>query len=316
LMLGALAACHSDRSPVAERSAMNAIVRSSHEPVTRQVKVLDSFLFQREAGSGAPIVFLHGNPTSSYVFRNVMPLLSGRHRCLAPDLIGMGQSGKPTVAYRFEDHSRYLDAWFRALDLRELVLVGYDWGGVLALDWAARHPGSARGVVVFETFLRPMHWSDWPAAGAELFRALRTPGVGEVMVLERNEFLARSLENGVKSGLSDRDRAIYYAPFPDAAARRPLLQWPREIPIDGEPAEVAKVVLQNGEWLARSPEVPKLLLAAEGNMLSSPAIVEWARGHVASLDVASLGPVGHHAPEDAPGAIGKEIASWMARHGL
>jgi haloalkane dehalogenase len=314
-MLGSLGACHSDTSSLVERSPMNARV-TSPEPTARNVEVLDSFLFQREVGSGSPIVLLHGNPTSSHVFRNVFRHLSGRHRCLAPDLIGMGQSGKPAGAYRFEDHARYLEAWFGALDLRDLVLVGYDWGGVLALDWAARHPGSVRGVVVFETFLRPMHWSDWPTAGAELFRALRTPGVGEAMVLERNEFLARSLENGVKSGLSDGDRAIYYAPFPDAASRRPMLQWPREVPIDGEPADVVNVVLRNGEWLARSPEVPKLLLTAEGNMLSSPGIVEWARAHVASLDVASLGPAGHHAPEDAPDAIGREIASWMDRHRL
>ncbi|HEU4735219.1 MAG TPA: haloalkane dehalogenase [Kofleriaceae bacterium] len=277
--------------------------------MTHRLDILDSFLSYRDAGAGAPIVFLHGNPTSSHVWRNVIPELSGRARCLAPDLIGMGQSGKPDLAYRFVDHARYLDAWFAALDLRDVVLVGYDWGGVLALDWAARHPDRVRGVVVFETFLRPMRWSEWPAEGAALFRALRTPGVGEQMVLEQNQFLARSLGHGVRHGLADADRAVYSAPYPDPAARRPMLQWPREIPIDGEPADVAAVVTRNAEWIASSPAIPKLLLAFDGGGLSSsPDVVAWARG---KLDVVALGPAGHHAPEDAPHEIAQAIARWL-----
>jgi haloalkane dehalogenase len=279
--------------------------------MTHQIKILDSFLSYREAGTGSPIVFLHGNPTSSYVWRNVVPQLSSRARCLAPDLIGMGESGKPDVAYRFADHARYLDAWFAALDLHGVVLVGYDWGGVLALDWAARHPDRVRGVVVFETFLRPMQWSDWSSEGAELFRALRTPGVGERMVVEQNGFLARSLEHGVQRGLTDADRAVYYAAFPDPASRRPMLQWPREIPIDGEPADVAAVITRNAAWLAGSPQIPKLLLTFDGTGLSNaPAVVAWARD---KLEVAALGPAGHHAPEDAPREIAQAIASWLDR---
>src|SRR5262249_46225807 len=153
-----------------------------------------------------------------------------RGHCLAPDLIGMGRSGKPEIPYRFRDHARYLDAWFSALDLRDVVVVGLDWGGVLALDWARRHQDRVRGVVVFETFLRPMRWSDFPPQGAELFRALRTPGTGEALVLEQNGFLEKSLGHGVKRGLTEAARAEYYAPFPDPASRRPMLQWPREIP--------------------------------------------------------------------------------------
>ncbi|MFT3765186.1 MAG: haloalkane dehalogenase [Minicystis sp.] len=276
--------------------------------------VLDTFISHRETGAGSPIVFLHGNPTSSYVWRNVLPLVADRGRCLAPDLVGMGRSGKPESAYRFPDHARYLDAWFAALDLRDVVLVGYDWGGVLALDWAARHPDRVRGVVVFETFLRPMHWSAFPPQGAELFRALRTPGAGEKLVLEQNEFLARSLTNGVKHGLSDADRAVYYAPYPDPASRRPVLQWPREIPIDGEPADVAAVIDRNAEWLARTPAIPKLLLTFEATTLSNaPAVVTWAQSTFAALDVVPLGPAGHHAPEDAPREIAGAITSWLDR---
>jgi haloalkane dehalogenase len=282
-----------------------------------ELGVLDTFISYRETGTGSPIVFLHGNPTSSYVWRNVLPLMADFGRCLAPDLVGMGHSGKPASAYRFQDHARYLEAWFAALDVRDVVLVGYDWGGVLALDWASRHPDRVRGVVVFETFLRTMHWSDWPPQGAELFRALRTPGVGEKLVLEQNEFLARSLANGVKHGLAESDRAVYYAPYPDPASRRPMLQWPREIPIEGEPADVAAIITRNGEWLAKTPALPKLLLTFDGTGLSNaPAVVEWARSAFPKLDVVPLGSAGHHAPEDAPQEIAGAITSWLDRHAL
>ena len=290
-------------------SATNPRSESIH-----RVAVLDSFMSYREVGAGAPIVFLHGNPTSSYVWRNVLPLVAERGRCLAPDLIGMGRSGKPEGAYRFEDHARYLDAWFTALDLRDVVLVGYDWGGVLAVDWAARHPDRVRGVVVFETILQALHWREYPPQGAELFRALRTPGVGEKLVLEENAFLARSLGNGVKHGLSERDRAEYYAPYPDAASRRPMLQWTRELPIDGDPADVTAVVTRNGEWLARTPKLPKLLLTFDGKGLSNaPAVIDWGRRTIPHLDVVPLGAAGHHAPEDAPREIAGAITTWLDR---
>ncbi|MGE0454447.1 MAG: haloalkane dehalogenase [Vicinamibacteria bacterium] len=281
---------------------------------TARVDVLDSFLSYRVAGTGAPIVFLHGNPTSSHVWRNVIPGFQDRGRCLAPDLIGMGRSGKPDIPYRFADHARYLDAWFDALDLRDVVLVGYDWGGVLSLDWARRHPDRVRGVVVFETFLRPMRWSDWPPQGAELFRALRTPGVGEKMVLEDNVFLARSLDHGVTSGLADEDRAIYYAPFPDPGTRRPLLQWPREIPIEGEPADVASVIAQYGAWLSQKPAKPALLLTFGDTGLGAPEIIDWVRKKLTAVEIISLGRAGHHAPEDTPEEIARAIRGWLDRH--
>ena len=275
---------------------------------TTRVDVLDSFLAVREMGDGAPIVFLHGNPTSSYVWRNVLPRIAAQGHCLAPDLIGMGASGKPESAYRFGDHARYLDAWLEPRG--DVVLVGYDWGAVLAIDWARRHPARVRGLVVFETFLQPLSFAAMPPAGAELFRALRTPGVGERLVLEENAFLARSLENGVKRGLGAEARAAYAAPYPDARSRRPMLQWPRELPLDGEPADVVAIVRENASWLERS-KVPKLLLTFDGAGLSNaPAVVGWAKN--AGFTVRALGPAGHHAPEDAPEAIAHAIVDWLA----
>jgi len=292
-------------------------ISPSTPTTTHDVGVLDSTLFHREAGDGTPVVFLHGNPTSSHLWRHVMPHVSGRARCLAPDLIGMGRSGKPAISYRFADHARYLDAWFDALDLHDVVLVGHDWGGVLAMDWAARHPDRVRALVVFETFLRPMQWADWTPEGAAFFRSLRTPGVGETLVLEENQFLPRSLAHGVLRTLGDDERAAYYEPYPTPASRRPLLQWPREIPIDGEPADVAATVARYDAWLATSPSVPKLLLAVDGpSVLGSPAMVEWARANVVSLEIVQLPRAGHHAPEDVPHDIGRAIDAWLVRHRL
>ena len=292
------------------------------DPTVHRIPVLDSFMTFREVGAGSPVIFVHGNPMSSRVWRDVLPHVAERARCMAPDLIGMGDSGKPDIAYRFADHARYLDAWFDALLLKDVVLVGYDWGGSLAMDWAARHPNRVRGLVVFETFLRPMHWNEWSPRGAELFRALRSAEVGEKMVLEANQFLARSLSNGVQRRLGEDELAAYYAPYPDALSRRPLLQWPREIPIEGDPPDVTGIVNRYDAWLAWTPAVPKLLLAFERpaelqpSPTGSPAMIEWARANVSALDVVALGPAGHHASLDVPHEIGRTIATWLARQGL
>lgn len=289
--------------------------------MTQRISILDSSLAYRELGSGSAVVFLHGNPLPSKVWRNVLPGVANHARCLAPDLIGMGDSGRPDIAYRFSDHARYLDAWFDALGLRDVVLVGYDWGGALAMDWAARHPERVRGLVVFETFLRPLSWDEWTPPGAELFRALRTPGVGEKMVLESSEFLTRSLQNGVHRGLRQDEAAAYLALYAEPAARQPVLQWTREIPIDGEPADVHAIVTRYDAWLAASA-VPKLLLTfmrppqLQASPTGSPALIDWAREHARALEVLELPSAGHHAPEDVPHEISAAIVDWLARHEL
>lgn len=257
-----------------ENARSRPMTEASFVSSVRKRPVLDSFLAYRETGAGAPVVFLHGNPTSSYVWRNVVPHVAGSSRCIAPDLVGMGASGKPDIAYRYADHVRYLDAWFSSMDLRDVTLVGYDWGGVLALDWASRHADCVRGVVVFETFLRGMHLRDLPPAGQQLFGALRTPGVGEKLVLEENVFLAKSLEAGVTKGLSSADRDVYFAPFPDPSSRRPVLAFPRELPFDGSPPEVLEVLERNAAWLARRDGIGKALFTFDSGLMSNaPAVV-------------------------------------------
>ena len=281
------------------------------------VEVLDSYLSYRDVGTGdIPVVFLHGNPVSSYVWRNVIPHVSGQTRCLAPDLIGMGESGKPDLAYRLADHVRYLDAWFDAMSLNDAVLVGHDWGGTLAMDWAARHPGRIRGIAVTETFLRPMRSEELAPPVAELFRAYRSPK-GEKMVMEDNMVIEVNLARGVAGGLAAADLDAYRTPFLEPASRKPMLAWTREFPLDGEPANVIEVVLGCGRWMARTPEVPKLIMAVESGVgLGSPEVVGWAAENFAGAEVESVGPGGHQIPEDQPAAIGAAVASWLRRHAL
>jgi haloalkane dehalogenase len=280
------------------------------------VKVLDSHIAYQDSGAGErTVLFLHGNPTTAHLWRNVTPHVAGQARTLAPDLIGMGASGRPDIEYRFVDHARYLEAFIDALDLDELVLVGHDWGGALAQDWAARHPGRIRGIVLSETFLRPMTWADYPPPVDDLFKAIRTPGVGEKMVLEENWFIEVALR-ATNPGISDADLAAYRAPYPDPASRLPLLQWGREHPVEGEPADVHDRVVAYDKWLADTPEVAKLLLTIEPAGLVTADIEQWARDNIAALEVESVGPAGHHAPEDQPDAIGRAIADWLTRHQL
>ncbi|MFE9104296.1 haloalkane dehalogenase [Actinomadura geliboluensis] len=280
--------------------------------------VLDSTIFYREVGRGpTPTVFLHGNPTSSYLWRHVLPVVGAAGRCLAPDLIGMGESGKPDIAYSFDDHARYLDAWFDALELDRVVLVGHDWGGALAFDWAARHPGRVRGIAFTETIVKPMSWEEFPAGARPLFEAMRSPGVGEAMVLEENAFIEQALPRTVP-GLSEEDLAVYGRPYPTRRSRVPLLQWPRSMPLDGEPADVVARIDAYGQWLADSADVPKLLLAFEPgeSTMMSPQIIDWCAAHMSALEIKTHGMAGHHTPEEQPEAIASSLVAWLDEHDL
>jgi haloalkane dehalogenase len=238
---------------------------------------------------------------------------------MAPDLIGMGESGRPAIDYGFDDSARYLDAWFEALGLDEVVLVGHDWGGALAFDWAARHPGRVRGLAFMETIVRPMTWDDFPGPARPRYEALRAAGSGETKVLDENFFIEQALRATVLSGLSDEDLAVYRAYYPTREGRRPLLAWPRAMPIEGEPAGVVRRIEDYDAWLATSEDVPKLLLTFDGpteTLMMGPDMVAWCEANIAALEVEGCGPAAHVAPEDQPGAIAAAVVAWLARHRL
>ena len=276
------------------------------------VAILDSTIHYRELGAGEPIVFLHGNPTSSYLWRNVIPRLEAEGRCLAPDLIGMGQSGKPAIDYRFVDHARYLDAWFDALALANVTLVLHDWGSALGFHWGARHPERLAAIVFMEAIVKPLTWQEWPEAARDVFRGFRTPGVGEKLIFEKNVFIENVLPGSILRKLSAEEMDAYRAPFRDPKSRTPVWRWPNEIPLEGEPRDVVAIVTAYGKWLGES-DVPKLLLAFEPGAILGAELVEYCADHFRNLEVRSLGEGSHFVQEDQPEAIGDAIREWRRR---
>jgi haloalkane dehalogenase len=265
-----------------------------------------------EAGSGAPIVLLHGNPTSSYLWRNVIPHLAGQGRCIAPDLIGMGDSEKLEPGgperYRFVEHRAFLDDLLAALGVEhDVTLVLHDWGSALGFDWACRHPDALRGIAYMEAIVRPVGWADWPDAARDIFQAFRSPA-GEQMILERNLFIEAVLPGSILRRLTDEEMAEYRRPFlMPGESRRPMLTWPRQIPIDGEPVEVVEIVRTYGEWLAASP-VPKLFVNAEPGAILIGAQREFCRSWPNQREVTVRGV--HFVQEDSAEEIGAAIAAW------
>jgi haloalkane dehalogenase len=276
----------------------------------RRVRVLDSEMACVDTGAGDPVVFLHGNPTSSYLWRNVIPHVRPSSRCLAPDLVGMGDSGKaPAGSYRFVDHARYLDAWFAALALDRVTLVVHDWGSALGFHWARRHPERVRGVVYMEALVRPVAWAEWPEVARKVFQAMRSPG-GEEMVLVKNVFVERILPASVLRGLTEEEMAIYRRPYLEPGeSRRPTLTWPRQIPIDGEPADVVAIVDDYARWLATS-DLPKLFVNAEpGTILTGPQR-EFCRTWPNQQEITVRGS--HFVQEDSPREIGEAVARFVS----
>ncbi len=276
----------------------------------RRARVLDSEMAYVDTGAGRPVVFLHGNPTSSYLWRNVIPPVAQRHCCLAPDLVGMGDSGKnPAGAYRFRDHARYLDAWIEALGLDQRVaLVVHDWGSALGFHWAHRHPARVSAVAYMKAIVQPLSWSDWPEAARKIFQALWSPA-GEEMVLQKNVFVERILPASVLRGLTEAELAVYRKPYREPGeSRRPTLSWPREIPIDGEPADVVEIVRGYGRWLAEAG-LPKIFVNADPGVILVGAQREFCRTWRNQREVTVRGS--HFIQEDSPAEIGRALVDFL-----
>jgi haloalkane dehalogenase len=270
------------------------------------VAVLDTEMAYVDTGEGNAVVFLHGNPTSSYLWRNVIPQVELHARCLAPDLVGMGDSGEsPTGSYRFVDHAHYLDAWFDALELTDVTLVGHDWGSALGFYWAQRHPERVRGISYMEAIVRPLTWEEWPEEARGIFRAMRSEK-GEDLVLKRNAFVERILPASVLRDLTEEEMEVYRRPYRTEESRRPTLTWPRELPIEGEPGDVVEIVDGYSRWLAES-ELPKLFVNVEPGSILTGSQREFCRGWPNQEEVTVRGA--HFVQEDSPREIGKDIAA-------
>ena len=266
-----------------------------------------------EMGTGDPIVFQHGNPTSSYLWRNIMPALAGKGRCIAVDLIGMGDSDKldnpGPESYRYAEHRDYLFKAWEALGIEDRVtLVIHDWGSALGFDWARQNPDKVRGICYMEGIPCPMNWSDWPDDARAVFEGFRSPA-GENMVLEKNVFVERVLPGSVLRGLTDEEMAVYRRPFLNPGEdRRPTLTWPRQIPLDGEPADVVAIAERYAAWLSET-DVPKLFINAEPGAILTGRQREFARSLTNQTEVTVAGS--HFIQEDSPDEIAAALLSWL-----
>jgi haloalkane dehalogenase len=285
----------------------------AEDPFPRsRVRVGGQELAYVDVGTGDPIVFLHGNPTSSYLWRNVIPHVRHLGRCIAPDLVGMGQSSKladpQRGSYSLATHAGYLAEFLEHVEAdRRVTFVLHDWGSALGFDWAARHPEAVRGIAFMEAIVNPMLWADWPRAGKRVFQAMRSPE-GERRVLDENVFVEKVLPASVLRGLSPEAHDRYRAPFRERADRWPTLEWPRQLPIEHVPPDVHDLVDRYGQWLAHS-EVPKLFINAEPGFLLVGRQRKVVRRWPALTEVTV--PGAHFVPEDAPDEIGRALADWL-----
>ena len=265
-----------------------------------------------EIGNGQPIVLVHGNPTSSYLWRNVMVHLEGLGRLIAPDMIGMGDSEKLDDSgpgrYRFVEHRTYLDGLLDQLGVAsDVTFVVHDWGSAYGFDWANRHRAEVKGIAYMEAIVQPMSWDEWPTAFRPVFEGFRSPA-GEKMVLQENIFVERILPGAVLRGLTEAEMAVYRRPYLEAGeSRRPTLTWPREIPLAGEPTDVVEMVEKYGKWLAESA-LPKLFVNADPGAILTGGRREFCRTWPNQRELTVKGS--HFIQEDSPDEIGRAIAEW------
>jgi haloalkane dehalogenase len=279
---------------------------------SRFVEVNGARLHYIDEGSGDPVLFLHGNPTSSYLWRNIIPHVTDGSRAIAVDLIGMGKSEKPDLEYRFVDHHKYVEAFIQQLELENLTLVIHDWGSALGFHYAARHANNVRGIAFMEAILAPVpRWDAFPPDFVKIFKAFRTPDVGWDMIVNQNMFVEQILPGAIGRDLSQEEMDRYREPFTDPATRKPLWRWPNEIPIEGEPADVAGVVASYNAWLQEA-DVPKLLFYATPGAITPPPLVEWCVASLKNLKTIDLGEGIHFLQEDHPDRIGRELANWLS----
>ena len=275
----------------------------------KYLEVLGSKMHYVDVGRGDPILFLHGNPTSSYLWRNIIPYLSPLGRCIAPDLIGMGKSDKPNIAYRFKDHYQYLESFISQLGLRNITLVIHDWGSGLGFHYASLHETNIKGIAFMEAIVRPAKWSQFPKDFKLGFKMFRTPVIGWFMISVMNVFVKKILPQATIRALTDEEMTYYEAPYLSINSRKPIRQWPCEIPINGKPAAMFKIVSDYMAWLQKS-SVPKLMLHANPGGLITEEVANWCKQNFRMVQSKNIGRGLHYVQESHPHEIGQAIADW------
>jgi len=262
-----------------------------------------------DEGEGDPVLFLHGNPTSSYLWRNIIPHLTSSARCIAPDLIGMGKSDKPDIEYRFVDHSKYVEGFIDKMGLKNITLVIHDWGSALGFHYATRHENNIKGIAFMEAIIKPATWEEFPKDFKMGFKLFRTPLIGWLMIAGMNIFVEQILPKAIVRSLTEKEKNYYREPFKRISYRTPLWRWPNEIPIDGHPADTSEIV-QNYNKKLQESDLPKLLFYAHPGGLITSAMVEWCQQNLKNLRTIDIGEGIHYLQEDNPHLIGSELAAW------
>ena len=276
------------------------------------IEVKGSKMHYVEMGEGDPIVLLHGNPTSSYLWRNIIPALSKHGRVIAFDMIGMGKSDKPDLAYRFTDHADHAEAFIETLGLKDLTLVLHDWGGAVGVNYAAKHPDNVKAIAFMEALVRPMKKEDAGAVEHYMFGQLRDEKRGTELIVGENYFIEKALAMFAGRALSDAEMKVYRAPYLKEKDRLPVAMWPKEIPIDGTPADNAAIMQKNYDWM-RGSSIPLLLLYANpGAIIKAPMVADFKRA-LPNLEAVSIGPGAHYVQETSPTRIAEALSKWLVQ---
>jgi len=276
---------------------------------SKYVEVLGSKMHYIDEGEGDPILFLHGNPTSSYLWRNIIPYVSDDGRVIAVDLIGMGKSDKPDIDYRFVDHAKYLEVFIEELELENITLVIHDWGSGLGFNYAMQNEDNIKGIAFMEAILMTFSWDEFLPEFKETFQMFRTPGVGEELIMNQNFFVEQFLPSAILREVTEEEMNYYREPYETVESRKPVWKWPNEIPIDGEPADVHEIVTNYNQWLQET-EVPMILFHATPGIIITEPVVEWIKDNLKNIETVDIGEGLHYVQEDNPHAIGEALSDW------
>ena len=276
---------------------------------SRYLNVRGSKIHYIDEGQGDPILFLHGNPTSSYLWRNIIPHLTDHARCIAPDLIGMGKSDKPKLDYRFFTHYSYIEAFIEQLGLENVTLVIHDWGSGIGFHYAHLHEQNVKGIAFMEAIINTITWEEMPGEFRRAFRMLRTPVLGWFMASVMNGFVKQLLPQTIVRKLKPEEMAAYKAPYPTIGSRKPVRQWPLEVPISGKPADVHEAVKAYNAWLQQS-SIPKLFFHAKPGAVIRKRQTEWVKENLPNTTSVDIGSGIHFVQEDHPHTIGEELQKW------
>jgi len=284
-------------------------ISSEFRFTSRFIEVNGSNIHFIEEGTGDPIVFIHGNPTSSYLWRNIIPYLTPHGRCIALDLIGMGKSDKPEIDYRLVDHINYVEGFIEKMELTNITFVIHDWGSALGFHYAMHHESNIKGLSFMEAILKSAKWDNFPKDFKMGFKLFRTPVIGWLMIVGMNIFVEQILPKAIVRKLSEAEKNHYRAPYKHLKDRKPLWRWPNEIPIEGQPADVTKIVEHYNRKLQES-ELPKLLFFAQPGGILRSTMVTWCKQNLKNFKTVDIGPGIHFLQEDNPHLIGSELAQW------